>query len=313
MQSVKYQLRLKGLSTPDGTISVRVLKDVLQQLTSFAERGLRLAIEGQSVKRGTVPSWIEKSTEMTITGLETGSTILDIEAPVLGDTIGEQINQQDFWVSPPARTDTAFTLVSKSIKDATGENLESEYYDGGLLGTLLGLKPFVLGEMQSLELHALDRPQEDFTLTRESIEKAEQLQVRTPEAQAFIVSGHLDEIRHSRKQFQLVVEDGQIIRGRVNEDFMSAEQMRDLWGKKVSVKGMVYFKPSGAVRMLDAHMLKPMEAGEEVFGMIPAIQTEAGFVHAITAQSEQRNWLKNIWDQWPGDESIEELLAELER
>lgn len=312
MQIAKYQLRLNGLNTPDGTISVRVLKDILNKLTLFAERGLRLAIEGQSVKKGPLPSWIEKSTDMTITGLETGSTIIGIEAPTFGDTIGDQISQQDFWAIPPAPSDTAFTLVSKSIKDATSENLESEYYDAGLLNAIMSLKPFVRGEAQSIELYSVDRPQEQFILNRQTIEKAKKLQVRTPEAQAFIVSGHLNSIEHSHKKFQLVVKEGQIIPGRINEDFMSAEQMRELWGKKVSVKGMVYFKPSGAIRMLDAHMLKTMEEGEEIFGMIPQVQAEAEFVRAITSKSDQRNWLNNIWNKWPGDESIEELLADLE-
>ena len=313
MQSVKYQLRLRGLSTPDGTVPVRVLTSVLQQLMTFAERELRLAIEGQSVKRGQPPTWIAKSTDMTVTGIETGSTVLDIEAPTLGDAIGEQLQQQDFWVSPPAASDTAFTLVVKSVNDATAEDLESEYYDGGVLGSLLGLKAFVEKENQSLELRAVGRPGENFTVRRQEIEKAERLRVRTPEPQAFIVSGLLNAIEHSRKKFQLVVDDGQVIPGRVNEDFMSAEEMRRLWGKKASVKGMVHFKPSGKVRLLDAHMLKTMEEGEKVFAMVPQVQSEAEFIRTIAPPEGQRDWLKDIWNRWPGDETIEELLADLER
>jgi hypothetical protein len=110
----------------------------------------------------------------------------------------------------------------------------------------------------------------------------------------------------------MVVDEGKIIPGRINEEFMSAEEMRQLWGRKVSVKGQVYFKPSGSVRMLDAHMLKPMEAGEEVFGVVPSVQTERGFVKAYAQPETNRNWLREIWNQWPGDELIEELLADLE-
>jgi hypothetical protein len=180
-----------------------------------------------------------------------------------------------------------------------------------MLGSLLSLKTFIAAENQSLEFRALDRPLERFTLGREEMEKAQRLQVRTPESQAFIVSGRLNAIEHSRRKFQLVVEAGHVIPGRVNEDFMSAEEMRGLWGKKVSVKGMVHFKPSGGVRLLDAHMLKLMEKGEEVFGMTPQVQTEAGFVREVAPPQGQRDWLKDIWGQWPGDESIEELLAVL--
>lgn len=313
MRTVKYHLRLRGLNTPDGTIPVRVLTGILNQILSCAERGLRLAIEGQSVRRGTLPSWIDKSTDMTITGIETGSTILDIEAPMLGDVIGEQIQQQDFWVTPPAPTDTAFTLVVKSVKDATAEDMESEYYDGGMLESLRGFRSFVESERQWIELRAVERPDECFSLGRQEIERIERLQVRTPASQAFIVSGHLNAIEHSRKKFQLVVDDHHIIPGRLNEDFISAEEMRRLWGKRVSVKGMVHFKPSGAIRLLDAHMLKPMEEGEEVFGVPPQVQSEAAFVREISAPRGQKDWLKDIWGQWPGGESIEELLADLQK
>jgi hypothetical protein len=313
MNTVKYQLRLRGLQTPDGTVRVRVLTGVLDRLLSFAERGLRLAIEGQSVKRGTLPSWIAKSVDMTVTGIQTGSTILDIEAPMLGDTVGEQIRQQDFWVTPPSPSDTAFTLVVRSVNDATSEDLESEYYDGGVLESLRGMRSFVEGENQFLELRAIDRPQEQFSLGRQEIERVDRLQVRTPVSQAFIVSGVLNAIEHSRRKFQLVVDQGQIIPGRVNEEFMSAEDMRHLWGRKVSVKGVVHFKPSGHVRLLDAHLLKPMESGEEIFGALPQAQTEAAFVRDVASPQSQKDWLKDVWGQWPGDESMEELLADIEK
>jgi hypothetical protein len=175
----------------------------------------------------------------------------------------------------------------------------------------IGLKAYVAGENQSLELVALDRPHEHFTLGKQDVEKAERLQVRTPEPQAFIISGRLNAIEHSRKKFQLVLDDGKIIPGRIDEDFLTAEEMRTLWGKKVSVRGQVYFKPSGSIRLIDAHLLKPMELGEEVFSMAPCIQTEAAFVRDYAQPDSTQNWPKEIWNQWPGDESIEELLAEL--
>ena len=42
----------------------------------------------------------------------------------------------------PAASDTAITLFARSVHDTTAENLESEYYDAGLLSSLLDLKPF---------------------------------------------------------------------------------------------------------------------------------------------------------------------------
>src|SRR5437867_3959108 len=84
MSTVKYQLRVKGLTTPDGTIPVRALLELLQGLVDTAERGLRLAIQGESVKRGRVPAWLEKAVNLNRTGLRIGSTILDTQAAISG-------------------------------------------------------------------------------------------------------------------------------------------------------------------------------------------------------------------------------------
>lgn len=47
---MKYKFKLKGLRTPAGTISIRALKDLVDTVIESSERGLRLAIQGESVK-----------------------------------------------------------------------------------------------------------------------------------------------------------------------------------------------------------------------------------------------------------------------
>lgn len=310
-RGVQYELRLKGLSTPAGTISARALMDVLQRMIECAERGLRLAIEGESVKRGTLPKWLGQSLNLTVTGLGRGSTVLKIEAPLLGETVGDRISQKDMWYTPPQADDTAFTLLSRSVRDTTAENLESDYYDGGVLSGLLALKPVLKTEVTSIELRAKGRRGENFKLGLAEMEKVERLKQRTPEPRAFIVSGHLNAIEHHRKRFQLLLSDGQVVPGRVDAEFMDAEAMRQFWGRKVTVKGMVYFRPSGKIQLLESHLIKSMENGEEIFEAMPQEQTEAEFVRTVAQAGERRGWLKNVWGKWPGDESVEDLLAAL--
>jgi hypothetical protein len=310
MKSVKYKLRIKGLETPDGKISVRLLLEVLQNLTDCAERGLRLAVEGTSVKSGRPPTWLEQAVNLTFSGVKKGSTVLEFEAPLLGDAIGSQLNQKDFWIVQPTKDDTALSLFSKSVRDMTAENLESDYYDAGVLRGLLSLKPF-LKKATSVELSAAGRPQDHVTLTMAEMEKAERLKVRTPEPQACIVSGHLDAIQHRKKCFQLILSEGQSILGRIDEEFISAENLREFWGKDVTIKGMVHFKPSGRMQLLDAQLIKHKEAGEEVFQEMPMVQSEAVFVTNAFQNHDRKNWLKEIWNQWPGDEPVEDLLHDL--
>ena len=313
MKSIKYQLRIKGLTTPDGTIAVRALLELLQGLVESAERGLRLAVEGASVKSGRTPGWLAKAVELTVSGLEKGSTVLDLEAPQLGDVIGAELQQQDFWVTPPAPDDTALSLFARSVTDTTAENLDSDYYDAGVLRSLLGFKPFLKTMAQSLELIAPGRPRENVTLSMAEMEKAERLKGRTPEPQSFIVSGHLDAIQHSRKRFQLVLPDAQMIPGRVDEEFLSTEDLRQFWGKGVTVKGTVHFRPTGRVQLLEAQVIKTKESGEEIFAEMPQVQSEAEFASDAFRAGERKDWLQEVWGKWPGDESVAEILEELKR
>jgi hypothetical protein len=34
-------------------------------------------------------------------------------------------------------------------------------------------------------------------------------------------------------------------------------------------------------------------------------------VRTVAQATERRGWLKNVWGKWPGDESVEDLLAAL--
>ena len=115
---MKYKFKLQGLNTPAGTISIRALKDLVDTVIESSERGLRLAIQGESVKRGAIPAWLARSLDFTVTGLEKGSTTLVVDAPLLGETAPEQIKQQDLWYSKPKPEDTALTLLSRSVKEA---------------------------------------------------------------------------------------------------------------------------------------------------------------------------------------------------
>src|SRR5207237_4848824 len=113
-------------------------------------------------------------------------------------------------------------------------------------------KSFFKTEAKSVELIATGRPQENLTLAMSEMEKAERVKVRMPEPQAFLVSGRLDAIQHSRKRFQLLLPEKQPIPGRISEEFLSAENLRQFWGKDITIKGTVHFRPSGRIQLLEA-------------------------------------------------------------
>lgn len=308
---MRYKLQVKGLSTPSGTISILALKDLINTVIESAERGLRLAVQGESVKRGPVPGWLERSLDFTVTGLKRGSTTVLVDAPELGETAPEQIKQQDLWYSKPKPEDTAISLLSRSVKDAVAENPESNAFDKGVLDGLLLFESFFKTHGNKLVVHAIGRSSESFSLGCGELEHVRHLKSETPEPAAFVISGQFDLIQHSSRKFHLRLSNNQIIPGAIDPVILNVEDMRKFWGKKVTIKGIVHFHPGRKVRLLEAQTIKLAEEGEEIFEKIPTPPKPQPLFDSDLQQLNVGPALKDIWGQWPGDEPIDELLSAL--
>ncbi len=283
---------------------------LLENLRQVGQRGLRLLLDGASLRRGTVPQWLEASTDFVITGLTPGSTLFQVEAPAFSETISPDQLQPDMWREMPGPDDSVFTVMQMCLRDTEAENADSDRYDRGVLEGFSRFGHF-LGRVESLEISRKDGRDIPFRMTAESLVHVEKLLARTPEPQTLVVSGKLEQITHKTGRFLLELPGGAQIRGRAHPEFLDAEAMRALWGRKVSVKGPVHFKPSGAARFIEAEILRLMEPAEEIFERLPvAVQMETPFA-GLTEAARTVVDVTEIWGQWPGDEPIEELLAEL--
>jgi hypothetical protein len=308
---MNYKFKLQGLKTPGGTISIRALKVLVDTLTETCERGLRLAVQGESVKRGPIPGWLARSLDFTVTGIKKGSTTILLEAPPLGDTAPDQIKQQDFWFTKPTPEDTAITLVSRSVREVLSQNYESYAYDKGVLDGLLSFDTFFKTYGDKLTVQANGRPAENFSLSSSELEKVRELKAEIPEPIAVVISGKFDVIQYSRSKFHLVLSNDQVILGTIDREILSVEDMRSFWGKKVTIKGILHFNPGRKVRLLEAQSIKLAEEGDEVFERL-SLQGKALTLFDMDVQKLTANpALKEIWGKWPGDEPIEELLSAL--
>ena len=308
---MRYKFKLKGLKTTDGTISIRALQLLVDTLIETCERGLRLAVQGESVKRGPIPGWLARSLDFTVTGIKKGSTTILVDAPPLRETAPDQIKQQDLWFSKPTPEDTAITLVSRSVKEVISQNFESYAYDKGVLDGLLSFDTFFKMYGDKVMVQASGRPAENFSLSASELEKVRELKAEIPDPIAIVISGKFDVIQHSSRKFHLVLSNGQVILGTIDRDILNVEDMRKFWGKKVTIKGILHFNPVRKIRLLEAQSIKLAEEGEEIFERLPP-QGKPLTLFDLEVQKLDANLaLKEIWGKWPGDESIEELLAAL--
>jgi len=308
---MNYQFKLEGLKTPRGTISIRALQLLVNTLTETSERGLRLAVQGESVKRGPIPGWLARSLDFTVTGIKKGSTTILLEAPPLGETAPDQIKQQDLWFTKPTPEDTAITLVGRSVKEVISRNFESYAYDEGVLEGLLSFETFFKTYATKLTVQANGRPAEKFSLNSMVLEKVRELKTEIPEPIATVIAGKFDLIQYSGPRFHLLLSDCHTILGTIDRDILNVEDMRKFWGKKVTIKGVLHFHPGRKIKLLEAQSITLAKEGEEVFERLPSPGKPVTLFDLEIQKLNANPALKEIWGKWPGDESIEELLAAL--
>lgn len=311
MSGVRYRIKITGLKTADGTIPLTALREISDALLRVSERTLRLSVEGASVKRGRLPIWLSKSLEFTVAGISKGSTVLEIEVPTLEESAPNQVRQQDLWYSMPNPDDTPLTLLSKSIQDAVSEQLDSENFDRGVLSALLAFKQPLEKYLDEFVVVSTERPKDDFKIGREELIKIGRLESETPEPRAIALAGSFDLIEHPHRLFRLSLEDGRKITGKVESTYIDEQMMKDLWGKKVSIKGTAHFNPSGKIRFIEAQVVRPFELGEEILQAVQELELPLQSVERLQLKQKDRSPLQEIWGQWPGEESIDEILSML--
>ena len=119
----------------------------------------------------------------------------------------------------------------------------------------------------------------------------------------------LDEIRHGGGCFRLLLEGNSYILGRLNADFLDIEALRPLRGRPTTVEGVVHFKVNGQPRLIEASKINSCLEGDRIFEKIPEDRRSLGsFFKRPTRAAD----IDNLATAWPEDESIEELLAELD-
>ncbi|MDQ8184085.1 hypothetical protein [Pelagicoccus sp. SDUM812002] len=312
MSNQHYQLKLDGLKEPQGQIKASDLHQVLGALIKTAERATRLMATGES--KGGKPKWLAETTAFVVTGLTEGSTILEIDAPEIGATAKEHFVQSDFWREPPENSDTALTLAAQAIDEALSDGDSSERFDSGLLDAALEFRKVARDADIKYKLIPTGNARGTFELSQRSYETFEAKKKKLPEPRAFIVSGRLDHIQYSDRQFLLVLTAGQKLRGSIHQEFLSEESLRPLWGKPVTIEGLVHFKANGTPRFIEARKLSVQTSQDSIFDEMPRISVgeTAEFFPELSTKSKKRADPMVLWNTWPGDESIDELMAQLD-
>ena len=313
MKTERYQLKISGLREGNGQIKVTTLRRVVDALLSTAERTTRLVATGAGVGKGARPQWLGTTIDFTISGLKSGSTVIQLEAPRLGDTAHEQFSQKDLWRKQPSMDETALDLVAQAVNETQLDNPAGDYFDSSVLEAILKFGKVAGVAGVRYELVPQGAAHGHFALDDNACMGVRDRLSDIPEPRAFIVSGRLDEIKHGNGRFRLVVAQGSALLGRVDPTSLDVEALRPLWGKHATVEGIVHFKVNGQPRLIEARRISGHQGGDNDFEEVPTVDVEDS--HGLFPVPRKE---VNAFDPielagaWPGDEPIEHLLAQLD-
>ena len=318
MDTKHYRLRLDGLPDATGQVSATTFTRVVEALLETAKRATRLLATGEGTGRGKAPRWLQEAADFTLTGLMPGSTILDIEAPPLRESAYEVFAIQDLLddrteACRPSLDDTALDLASLAIREAQEDDPAGERFDGAVLEAILGFRNAAGDPGVSYEMTSRTSTHGNFLLDDSACARIEERLNSIPSPRAFIVSGRLDRIEHDAAKFRLIVDRSAPLLGKLAREALDVELLRSLWGEQTTVAGMVHFKHNGQPRLIEARRIRGYLEGDSVFQEMPSadVPTRGVLTREETRKGRAADFMK-LWGTWPGEEPLEDLLAQLD-
>jgi hypothetical protein len=246
---------------------------------------------------------LEQAADFDIIGFQSGSTIIELEAPPLAEAVPEKFAQQSLFGGLDT-SNSAFKVFEESFEDAISGVTDSDRFDDALLQTYAKLNSVFAEGIESFTISNGSFSSPQILVTQQHIESVRTLRRDTPPAQATRIAGRMNTIRHSDKMFELVVQSGETLRGVAPSDF---DQLADLFGKDVVVVGKVVFRPSGSVLRIESTKIEPITGNIALWSKAPKARKHGLITRNLRVHQGPQSGLLKIWGQWPGDETDEQI------
>src|SRR5690554_804180 len=202
----KHCIILKNFDLEDGKISFSKLRELQEKLTAVAEGAVLNLVEGRSKPgRGKKHEWLRKVTDFQITGLNAGSTILEIEAPEIGQLYpNKQIGIFDDCESDTLLNESAFGLVSyvydKAIKQPESSGLLDKY----LLQKIIAFNKILDHDQSEISLISNGQSMvKSVTIQKKSLSEIFITEQKTRDSVKTSVSGTIDVLRNRKEQLEV--------------------------------------------------------------------------------------------------------------
>jgi hypothetical protein len=308
---LNYTLLLHGLRSTGEGLPGALLRDLLDAVDRGAKGAVRLRLEGRSsAKGGFPPAWVNDAAAFRMTGFHRGTPGVELRIPTLLEALPQKFAQADLF-PPVDSTDSALTLMGRSLGEALSGNEESDAYDPPLLRSFEEFREVFRHGVEAVEIRngRVDTP--SLTVTPEGIRTVQRLHRQTPRSQRVRIAGKVDAIRHSDRAFTLVLDSGEQIRGVLAEG--DPEVLAPFFGQVAVVSGVAQFRPSGSLLRVDADLLEPGTNQDlELWSETPRPLFAPTDDRDLRRPQGPRSGINALIGSWPGDETDDEIFAMLE-
>lgn len=311
MKKHKHTIHLEGFEMKNGTIPFSVLMQIVENLTKISSGTLRVLMEGYSQKKGKHPAWLLNSVDFDLAALKPGSTILEVQAPILKDSITQAQLPLEF---DSIKMDDVFKfsaidLTMMAYEQAFSENGDVSLLDKPLLKDMQKFKNIFATKDASFKISGYGKKQ--LSLNKESFKKIKKLETTTSPSIKSRLSGKFDLMKHSNGLLEIITQNKKI-RAFLSSD-IDLHSIKDFFGEEVTLDGIAHFNPRGQISSFEVTKIRLAAASDEYFKRIPTPIAEQLQVSDIAySQSYQGTKLDKVIGKWPGSEDVEDLLQLLD-
>jgi len=308
----KHTLTLIGGPQQELRVSAAVLREAIGALLEGARLATRFAVEGESVRKGPRPAWLDAACAVDVTGLSAGSAVIGLEAPTLQEAnavgLGDGGQRSLFEGDDPRFGEqTAVDLFGRVLAALVEGNADDVVADRALLDTCARFARVAGGEFEGVRLDGLRGRDTPLDITAAHVRPIELLRDETAPPQAARVAGTLDTISASRSDVILRLKDGTRVPARMEEH--DPDALGKLFGKFVVVSGMAHYRPSGRLLMVDVEFIGEADVGDRLFESAPVARRRLPV--ATPVAQDELSGVSAFFGTWPGEESEDELLEAL--
>jgi hypothetical protein len=307
---MKYEIRLAGAEQDDGKIELDRLIQLAQSITNIARGALQVKLVGISNEKGRRSEKISTALKIKLSDLKKGSTILELECDSFKSTLEGQpgdLFKSEILEQLPDKT--PMSLVIESFREAMNYNEDSTFLDKPLLKKLKDFKKVFVSNDELLTISNQGSVPE-ITLRKSDFKRIGVLEESIPEPQEIVINGVVEELKYSKLRVGIATKQG-LVNAVLSEELEPID-ISKYWGQELTIAGRMHFLPSGKPSFIYIERIFNPDEFDSYFSKpVNKLNIEQQIQKKLKHQ-KHTNLLGDVVGQWPGEESIEDILKDLD-